>query len=354
MEPTVYNVDADGDTILILQNANQAIQLREDDPVWENALPKHLAKESQLDEFKVRDPMKEDGNNHRPEVWMLLSSKKLALVSSRCRQMTPNNQPEIRPYTYKYLLVAKGWDEKALEMVMNIIHGHTTNVPGSISLEMLAKIAVIVDYFRCSETVRPYADKWISRLKEPFPTRYGRNLVLRLFVSWVFLDEFDFKAFTATVIRQGRGPMHTLSLPIPKTIIAAIDKTRQRLIDKLFFDLYVLKSKLSEESRICSSIYPPQSTVGCATILPDALVEGMKDVGLTSPPQRPFNGYSIVALEKALRGFRQPPVATMMWSCDVHGSELFLPVEISSVLNKQQFENIQGLDVSKLRHHDSK
>ncbi|UKZ79663.1 hypothetical protein TrVFT333_007423 [Trichoderma virens FT-333] len=349
MEPIVYRIDGDGDTILILQNANRAIGARGEDPVWENALPEALTDELQLSEFEVRAPTSED--NDQREMWMLLSSEKLALVSPMCREMQPSSQPDIVPFTYKYLLVARHWDEKALEMVMNIIHGHTANVPANISLEMLANIAVIVDHFQCHQTVKPFADKWISRLKESFPTCYRRSLVLRLYISWVFLDSFDFAAFTAMVIRESRGPMHTLGLPIPKSIIAAIDKTRQRLIENLFFDLYLLKNKLSEVLPICSSMYPSNSTVGCATILPDALVEGMQDVGLTSPPQRPFNGYSIVALEKALRGFQQPGLATLMWSCELHGSKCFLPAEVCAVLSKQNFDSIEGLDVYKFHRY---
>ncbi|KAL7911968.1 hypothetical protein GGI35DRAFT_444061 [Trichoderma velutinum] len=221
MEPIVYTIDEGGDTILVLENANQVIGARKDDPVWENALPDVLVEESQLDDFKVRAHAPEVTNSRR-EIWMLLSSKKLALASPICRQLEPNNQPEIRPFrfTYKYLLVARHWDEKALQMVMNIIHGNTVKIPEKISLEMLANISVIVDHFQCHQTVKPFADKWISRLKESFPSCYGRKLVLRLYISWVFLDSFDFAAFTTMAIRESRGPMHTLGLPIPKSIIS--------------------------------------------------------------------------------------------------------------------------------------
>ncbi|KAK4085292.1 uncharacterized protein Triagg1_282 [Trichoderma aggressivum f. europaeum] len=335
MEPIVYTIAGDGDTILVLENANRPIGAQKDDPVWENALPDVLVEEPQLDDFKVRAHVSEDANSQR-EIWVLLSSKKLALASPICKQMEPNNQPEIRPFnfTYKYLLVARHWDEKAWKC-----------------LEILANISVIVDHFQCHQTVKPFADKWIARLKEPYPTCYGRNLVLRLYISWVFLDSLDFAAFTKIIIRESRGPVHTLGLPIPNSIITGIDNERQRLIDKLFYDLYGLKKKLSEESRICSSVYPSHTTVGCATILPDALVEGMRDVGLTSPPQKPFDGYSIVALEKALRGFQQPGLATLMWSCELHGSKIFLPAEVCAVLSKQQFENMEGLEVYKFHRY---
>ncbi|KKO99183.1 hypothetical protein THAR02_08716 [Trichoderma harzianum] len=353
MEPITYTIAEDGDTVLVLENVNRAIGAQRDDPVWENALPDVLVDEPQLDEFKVRGGHASEDANSQREIWMLLSSKKLIPVSPICRQMEANNQPNIRPFKfmYKYLFVARHWDEKALETVMNIIHGKTANIPEKISLERLANISVIVDHFQCHQTVKPFADKWIAGLKEPYPTCYGGNLVLRLYISWVFLDSFDFAAFTKIVIRESRGPMHTLGLPIPKSVITGIDKTRQGLIDKLFFDLYAMKKKLSEPSRLCSSNYPSHTTVGCATLLPDALVEGMKDIGITSPPKAPFNGYSIMALEKALRGFQQPGLATLMWSCELHGSKIFLPTEVCAVLSKQQFDKIEGLEVYKFHRY---
>ncbi|PTB66963.1 hypothetical protein BBK36DRAFT_1199032 [Trichoderma citrinoviride] len=328
MEPFMYKIDGDGDTILILQKANQPIAARDSDTPWDDALPQYLTEEA-----------RRNGSE--------LSSSKLALASPKCRQLTPSNLPETRSsIAYKYILLAEGWDEKALELVMNIIHGRTAGVPEQISLDMLAKIAVIVAHYECSEALKPYADKWISKLDEPFPTSYSRNLVLRLFISWVFTDEFDFKELTRIVVRESRGPMHSLGLPLPARIIKAIDKKRRRIIDKLFFSLNELKKGLGKPSPTCSSIYPAHSAPSCCTILPDALVDGLRDVGLESVPNAQFSGYSIVALEEALRRFERPNVASLLWSCQLHGSLCFLPAEVSHVLRGLQLENVQGLELS--------
>jgi hypothetical protein len=221
MKPFMYKIDEDGDTVLILQKANQPIAARETDHPWDDALPQYLTEEARRNEAEVTArAARHHANNHR-EVWMQLSSSKLALASPKCRQMTPSNLPETRSnVAYKYILLAESWDEKALELVMSIIHGHTADVPERISLDTLAKVAVVVAHYQCSELLKPYADKWIAKLDEPFPTSYGRNLVLRLFVSWVFADEFDFKELTRVVVRESRGPMHSLGLPLPERIIS--------------------------------------------------------------------------------------------------------------------------------------
>ncbi|KAL7819922.1 hypothetical protein V8C26DRAFT_440646 [Trichoderma gracile] len=341
MEPFMYKIDEDGDTILILQKANQPLAARESDLPWDDALPQYLTEEARRNEAEVTTRAARHHANHR-EVWMQLSSSKLALASPKCRQMTPSNLPETRSsIAYKYILLAEGWDEKALELVMNVIHGRTTNVPERISLDMLAKIAVIVAHYECSEALKPYADKWIAKLDEPFPTSYSRNLVLRLFIAWVFADEFDFKELTRVVVRESRGPMHALGLPLPERIIS-----KRRTIDQLFFNLNELKKGLGKHSPTCSSIYPAHSAPSCCTILPDALVDGLRDVGLESVPNAQFSGYSIVALEEALRRFERPHVASLLWSCELHGSTTFLPAEVNYVLRGLQLEDIQGLELS--------
>ncbi|KAL6886446.1 hypothetical protein HDV57DRAFT_526321 [Trichoderma longibrachiatum] len=346
MEPYMYKIDQDGDTILILQKANQPIAAQESDLPWDGALPQYLTEEARRNEAEV---ITRTGRQHanRREVWMQLSSSKLALAFPKCRQMTPSNLPDTRSsIAYKYILLAESWDEKAVELVMNIIHGRTANIPERISLDMLTKVAVVVAHYECSEALKPYADKWIAKLDEPFPTSYSRNLVLRLFISWVFADEFDFRELTRVVVRESRGPMHSLSLPLPERIIKAIDKKRRRIIDKLFFSLNELKKGLGKHSPTCSSIYPAHSAPSCCTILPDALVDGLRDVGLESVPNAQFSGYSIVALEEALRRFERPNVASLLWSCELHGSLCFLPAEVNHVLHGLQLENVQGLDLA--------
>ena len=66
------------------------------------------------------------------------------------------------------------WDEEAFVIMMNIFHLRFRRVPRTITLEMLAKIAVIADYYKCCESTELFTDMWIADLetKTPIPATY--------------------------------------------------------------------------------------------------------------------------------------------------------------------------------------
>jgi hypothetical protein len=55
-----------------------------------------------------------------------------------------------------------------------------------VDLEMLTKLAVLVDYYACYEAVEIVSDMWVDGLKGTLPTAYSKDLVRWLFISWVF------------------------------------------------------------------------------------------------------------------------------------------------------------------------
>jgi len=48
-------------------------------------------------------------------------------------------------------ITGENWDEEALLILMNIIHGHTQEVPRTVDLELLTRMAEIVDYYELHE-----------------------------------------------------------------------------------------------------------------------------------------------------------------------------------------------------------
>ncbi|KAJ0426156.1 hypothetical protein BJY00DRAFT_307658 [Aspergillus carlsbadensis] len=82
-------------------------------------------------------------------------------------------------------VTAESWDLEALLITLRIIHGKTSYVPREITLEMFAKIAMVVDYYECSEAMRIAADLWISKLPQ-CPSNMCRDLVFWIWISWVF------------------------------------------------------------------------------------------------------------------------------------------------------------------------
>ncbi|KAK3360371.1 hypothetical protein B0T25DRAFT_601877, partial [Lasiosphaeria hispida] len=90
------------------------------------------------------------------------------------------------------------WDTKAMTIAMGIIHHRWSQVPRIVDLELLAKIAVIVDYYQIHETVQLMGDIWINRLRlqNPPPKVYGRELVLWMCISSVYKHRVVFKHVT--------------------------------------------------------------------------------------------------------------------------------------------------------------
>lgn len=85
---------------------------------------------------------------------------------------------------------------------MHIIHGHNRQVSRLVGLELLAKIAALVDYYACYEAVEVFAELWLLGLKShsELPSQVGRDLVLWLFISWLFADADIFTSVTSTAL----------------------------------------------------------------------------------------------------------------------------------------------------------
>jgi hypothetical protein len=77
-------------------------------------------------------------------------------------------------------------------------------VPRLVSFELLSKIAALVDYYECYETVEVFAGLWLQGLKSQsqLPEQVGRGLVLWLFTSWIFADV---DIFTSQPFRRAKG-----------------------------------------------------------------------------------------------------------------------------------------------------
>ena len=112
-----------------------------------------------------------------------------------------------------------GWDADALLIVLNIIHGHARAVPRSISLEMMAKVAVIVDYLQCLEVVELFTIMWFQNLRSMAEVRYGRELVLWTLVCAVFQQSEKLIVAARIMVEQSPGPVQSMVLPMPEMFI---------------------------------------------------------------------------------------------------------------------------------------
>lgn len=153
---------------------------------------------------------------------MLVSSKHLCLASSYFRQMLKGNWQEgatLSSHGYAKISLNE-CDPGATLILLNIIHGHTRSVPRHVDLKMLTKLAVLVDFYDCHETVEVFSDLWVDSLKGDIPTKLSKDLIRWLCISWVFQKAILFRDLTRIALRQSKGPIKTLGLPIPSSIVS--------------------------------------------------------------------------------------------------------------------------------------
>lgn len=235
----VREVYPDGDTLFILRHSGAAFATGGFEDEWSNSLPEYQTEESKCYESSMRLEIPQSHEyeticNHssyaqaKPEPLHLrfkLSSTVLIDTSSYFKKSLSNDWNTIEPEPgYKWTLVANDWDGEAFFLLMSILHNKPQYVPRKIELEMLAKVAVLVDYYGCHEVVQPWVERWLLNsyiaMVEPY---YSRELLLKMMISWVFSDRNLFRHVTEIAIRTSRGPIHTLGLPIPKTVVGKLD-----------------------------------------------------------------------------------------------------------------------------------
>jgi hypothetical protein len=167
------------------------------------------------------DSTKEDEHAEPPGVEMRVSSRHLILASPYFKRMLNCDWEESKALQLQGCLriEEKDWDAGALQILMDIIHGRTRKVPKVISLETLAKIAVLVDYYECLEVVEIFSSMWMENLKSTMPETYSRDVMLWICISWSFRQSDMFQKATQIAIKHSTGPVQTMSLPIPERII---------------------------------------------------------------------------------------------------------------------------------------
>lgn len=111
---------------------------------------------------------------------------------------------------------------------MNVLHSRYRQVPATVTLETLGKIAVIVDYYQIHEALLIMAPLWIKALLERQPPKVlGRDLILWIVVSWVFRDGAVFRVATKVAILRTRKDLEIpRDLPIPSAVIGKCSSPR--------------------------------------------------------------------------------------------------------------------------------
>lgn len=172
-----HELDPKGDTILVLRPSSEpfAVWEGEGDVEWPNALVQTSAETSSTEHWAGGEQTaselsrEQGGSEESAEILFRLSSRHLVLASDYFQKLFEGNWKEsgASSFSSPTVLTAEDWSREALLVVMNIIHGRSRQVPKEVTLEFLAELSVIVDYYQCHEAMDMYGDRWLPRLPEP-------------------------------------------------------------------------------------------------------------------------------------------------------------------------------------------
>jgi hypothetical protein len=124
-------------------------------------------------------------------------------------------------------------DQPLVVIVLNIIHGRNRLVPKQADLEMMTKLAILVDKYQMVEAVESFSNPWLDDLltKVSLPSGYSRDDELDhqktirrwLAVSWVFKRPNEFSKSTAAAIMASGVILADklyAELPIPEEVVS--------------------------------------------------------------------------------------------------------------------------------------
>ena len=222
----MYNntVDPDGDVILKLEYPNDPFAPECSSTSTRTQKPDSntLSKvDSSLNTSSPQDTAEPEEADTTEPVTFRVSSRHLILASPVFKSALTGGWKEGVKTEGELQINSHGWDATALSIFLNAIHCQYRRVPRSLELEMLAKVAVIVDYYAAHQAIEILGPTWINGLRSSLPTTTcdNRTIALWICVSWSFGDESAFGAATKVAIHHGRTNMTDFSLPIPGRVI---------------------------------------------------------------------------------------------------------------------------------------
>jgi hypothetical protein len=252
MPPTVYIIDPIGDTVIRLRKPCRNFA------TWEEVIAPSSYETAKLeDEFTIQghrdedEPIEESGREpeivsgschpETEEIHYLVSSRHLMLASQWFMRMLTTaafKESVKNPEDGLYHINAEDWDEEAFLILLNIFHLRDTYpqhevstvrtwnwiaLSHRVSLEMLAKIAVLVDYYGLggAEVMERELKSWINAVRQsnPVPRSYCRDLMLWICVAQVFSLDEEFDLAKIVAAKGSQGHIQSLGLPISDLVI---------------------------------------------------------------------------------------------------------------------------------------
>ncbi|PNP79990.1 hypothetical protein FNYG_06687 [Fusarium nygamai] len=234
---------------------------------------------------------------------------------------------------------AHGWSPEALLLVLKVIHGMNDEFPLVTSVEFIAEVAAIVDYYQCQRAVQLAGEVWHQTMYR-FPLAYGKRCILWLFIAWAFGWKDDFSKLASFVIEHGEGLELIKSNEHSVTVILrTLDNKIQECITKILTRLDELADELGDDRAGCDH--------RCSSMLLGSLLRERKSLPLLDPVlQSPYTGYSVYEYAKKISAFRVMDWGYMGWgqSTTAHGCTI---ITLMQPLLKAIDDDIKNFDISK-------
>ncbi|KAL2803057.1 hypothetical protein BJX63DRAFT_440444 [Aspergillus granulosus] len=294
MDRPTHVIDPDGEVIIVLRNANTPFAEPSGDIITQEFLTtspglnnniEDAAEDFPTEEPATKESTKESAESTHAEQYdeicfrIQVSAKHVILVSSVFKKM-----------------LTGGWKESIAYLQSGSVE---LIIPRKLSLEMLAKVAVLADYYDCREAVDILADIWIIALDESVPTTYSRDLILWVWVSWFFQLHDQFEKATSTAMSWSSNSIDSMGLPIPDYVIRSMNTRRQGAIADVVVRLDKIRDGFLSGRQGCS--------FECKSIMYGALTMQMQSNALLSPkPTPPFPNLNYKTLVQGVLSFTSP------------------------------------------------
>jgi hypothetical protein len=214
MNQPTHIIDPGGDVMIVLRNS----------PFAQDTSATAIPQGSGDDVQSPTNEAAHEENTHEPLVenyfYIQVSAQHLILASPVFKSFLTGAWENSTTHLFggPVEIPAEGWDVDALLILLRGIHNQYCHIPRKLTLEMLAKVAVIADYYECKESIKIMSNLWIYYLGE-IPTTYSRDLILWVWISWFFQLPVQFTQSTSTVMSCSEDEINSCGLPIPDKVI---------------------------------------------------------------------------------------------------------------------------------------